>query len=67
MPHTTRVRHPRNKQNMYEDGMCAPFIVCGPGVKAGQKLGIPIYIQDPMTSLAKANYPKAQKKSKNAH
>lgn len=38
------------KQNMYEDGMCAPFIVCGPGVKAGQQLDTPIYIQDAMAT-----------------
>ena len=38
------------KQNMYEDGMCAPFIICGPGVKAGQKLDTPIYIQDAMAT-----------------
>lgn len=38
------------KQNMYEDGMCAPFIVVGPGVQAGQKLNTPIYIQDAMAT-----------------
>ncbi|BDS05869.1 choline-sulfatase [Oceaniferula spumae] len=38
------------KQNMYEDGLCAPFIVVGPGVKAGQKLDTPIYIQDAMAT-----------------
>ncbi|MEN8829159.1 MAG: sulfatase-like hydrolase/transferase [Lentimonas sp.] len=38
------------KQNMYEDGMCAPFIIVGPGVKSGQKLDIPIYIQDAMAT-----------------
>ncbi|WPJ96421.1 sulfatase-like hydrolase/transferase [Coraliomargarita algicola] len=38
------------KQNMYEDGMCAPFIVCGPGVPSGKKLDTPIYIQDAMAT-----------------
>jgi arylsulfatase A-like enzyme len=38
------------KQNMYEDAMCAPFIISGPGVKAGQELDVPIYIQDAMAT-----------------
>ncbi|MDQ8196266.1 sulfatase-like hydrolase/transferase [Coraliomargarita sp. SDUM461004] len=38
------------KQNMYEDAMAAPFIVWGPGVKSGQKLDTPIYIQDAMAT-----------------
>ncbi|WP_411828170.1 sulfatase-like hydrolase/transferase [Luteolibacter sp. AS25] len=38
------------KQNMYEDALCAPFIVWGPGVKAGLKFDAPIYLQDAMAT-----------------
>ncbi|VGO15386.1 Arylsulfatase [Pontiella desulfatans] len=34
------------KQNMYEDSVRAPFIMVGPGIEAGTKVGTPIYLQD---------------------
>lgn len=40
------------KQNMYEHSLRPPFIIKGPGVKAGVKIDAPIYLQDAMaTSL----------------
>lgn len=48
------------KQNMYEDSLCAPFIIWGPGVPAGAKFDVPIYIQDAMATaldIAGANKP----------
>jgi arylsulfatase A-like enzyme len=36
------------KQNLYDHSLRVPFIVAGPGVKAGQKLAAPIYLQDVM-------------------
>lgn len=36
------------KQNMYEHSLRAPFIVVGPGVKAGAVIDTPIYLQDAM-------------------
>lgn len=38
------------KQNMYEDAVRVPFIISGPGVKAGHKIDEPIYIQDVMAT-----------------
>lgn len=38
------------KQNMYDPAMRAPFIVWGPGVKAGSVIDAPIYIQDAMAT-----------------
>jgi choline-sulfatase len=47
------------KQNMYEHSLRVPFIVVGPGVKAGGKVTAPIYLQDVMpTSLEIAGVPK---------
>ena len=43
------------KQNMYDHSMRVPFMITGPGVKKGQKIDQPIYLQDAMaTSLALA-------------
>ena len=43
------------KQNMYEHSMKVPFIMTGPGIKAGSKVEAPIYLQDAMaTSLGLA-------------
>jgi len=40
------------KQNMYEHSLRPPFMVVGPGVKAGAQIDTPIYLQDVMpTSL----------------
>jgi choline-sulfatase len=36
------------KQNQFEHSVRAPFVVCGPGVPAGRRVGHPIYIQDLM-------------------
>lgn len=36
------------KQNMYEHSLRVPFLVVGPGVKAGRKISAPIYLQDVM-------------------
>jgi arylsulfatase A-like enzyme len=38
------------KQNMYDHSLRVPFIVAGPGVSAGEKIGAPIYLQDLMPS-----------------
>eukprot|EP00903_Cladosiphon_okamuranus_P003977 g3975.t1 len=38
------------KQNMYEDAVCAPFIVWGPGIAPGRKIDAPIYLQDAMAT-----------------
>ena len=38
------------KQNMYDHSLRVPFIVNGPGVKAGAKIDAPIYLQDVMAS-----------------
>jgi choline-sulfatase len=48
------------KQNMYDHSMRVPFIISGPGIKAGQKIDQPIYLQDAMATsldLAKAKKP----------
>ncbi|TWU37256.1 sulfatase-like hydrolase/transferase [Novipirellula artificiosorum] len=36
------------KQNMYDHSVRVPFIVVGPGVKAGEQIHQPIYLQDVM-------------------
>ena len=38
------------KQNMYEHSLRVPFIVKGPGVKAGAKIDAPIHLQDAMAT-----------------
>lgn len=49
------------KQNMYDPAMRAPFIVWGPGVKAGTMIDTPIYIQDAMaTALEISGQPKPE-------
>ncbi len=47
------------KQNMYEHSLRVPFMVAGPGVKAGHRISAPIYLQDVMpTALELAGVPK---------
>ena len=47
------------KQNMYDHSMRVPFMISGPGIKKGQKIDQPIYLQDAMaTSLAIAGVEK---------
>jgi len=47
------------KQNMYEHSLRVPFMVAGPGVKAGHRISAPIYLQDVMpTVLELAGVPK---------
>lgn len=49
------------KQNMYDHSLRVPFVVAGPGVKAGAKLSAPIYLQDVMaTALDLAGAPKPE-------
>lgn len=38
------------KQNMYDHSLRVPFIVTGPGVKAGAKIDSPIHLQDAMAT-----------------
>jgi choline-sulfatase len=38
------------KQNMYDHSLRVPFIVTGPGVKAGAKISAPIHLQDAMAT-----------------
>ncbi len=38
------------KQNMYDHSLRVPFIVNGPGVKAGLKIDAPIHLQDAMAT-----------------
>jgi choline-sulfatase len=38
------------KQNMYEHSLRVPFLVKGPGVKAGAKIDAPIHLQDAMAT-----------------
>lgn len=38
------------KQNMYDHSLRVPFIVTGPGVKAGAKIDAPIHLQDAMAT-----------------
>jgi choline-sulfatase len=47
------------KQNMYDHSLRVPFLVAGPGVKAGEKIAAPIYLQDVMaTALDLAGAPR---------
>ncbi len=49
------------KQNMYDHSLRVPFVVAGPGVEKGKKLGAPIYLQDVMpTALDLAGAEKPQ-------
>lgn len=46
------------KQNMYDHSMRVPFVVVGPGIDAGRKIGQRIYLQDVMpTTLELAGAP----------
>ena len=48
------------KQNMYAHSMRVPFMVVGPGVKPGERIAAPIYLQDIMPTaleLAEASIP----------
>ena len=48
------------KQNMYDHSIRVPFMVAGPGVKAGAKIEQPIYLQDVMPTtleLARVDRP----------
>lgn len=38
------------KQNMYDHSLRVPFIIAGPGVKAGARNDAPIYLQDAMAT-----------------
>jgi choline-sulfatase len=38
------------KQNMYDHSLRVPFLVAGPGVKAGAKIDAPIHLQDAMAT-----------------
>lgn len=38
------------KQNMFEDSLRVPFVICGPGVEAGKRITAPIYLQDVMAT-----------------
>jgi choline-sulfatase len=38
------------KQNMYEHSLRVPFLISGPGVKAGAKIDAPIHLQDAMAT-----------------
>jgi arylsulfatase A-like enzyme len=38
------------KQNMYDHSVRVPFVVSGPGVKAGAKIDAPIYLQSAMAT-----------------
>ena len=38
------------KQNMYEHSLRVPFLISGPGVKAGLKIDAPIHLQDAMAT-----------------
>lgn len=49
------------KQNMYDHSLRVPFVVAGPGVKAGAKIQSPVYLQDVMaTALDLAGAPKPE-------
>ncbi|MGD1977964.1 MAG: sulfatase-like hydrolase/transferase [Akkermansiaceae bacterium] len=39
------------KQNMYDHSVRVPYVLTGPGVKAGKKIASPIYIQDSVPSV----------------
>ena len=38
------------KQNMYDHSLRVPFIITGPGVKAGARINAPIHLQDAMAT-----------------
>jgi arylsulfatase A-like enzyme len=38
------------KQSMYDHSMRVPFFIMGPGIKAGTKFDMPIYLQDAMAT-----------------
>lgn len=38
------------KQNMYDHSIRVPFIIAGPGVKAGEKISKPVYLQSAMAT-----------------
>ncbi|MDF7799294.1 sulfatase-like hydrolase/transferase [Pontiellaceae bacterium B1224] len=38
------------KQNMYDDSVRVPFMMVGPGIKPGQTIDAPIYLQDAMAT-----------------
>ncbi|MEL6676824.1 MAG: sulfatase-like hydrolase/transferase [Bacteroidota bacterium] len=47
------------KQNMYDHSIRVPFVIAGPGLKAGKKVEADIYLQDAMpTALELAGIPK---------
>lgn len=47
------------KQSMYDHSMRVPFFIMGPGIKAGSKFDMPVYLQDAMaTALDIANVEK---------
>ncbi|MCP4191937.1 MAG: sulfatase-like hydrolase/transferase [Planctomycetaceae bacterium] len=49
------------KQNMYDHSVRVPFMVNGPGIKAGQRCDAPIYLQDVMpTTLELAGIEKPE-------
>lgn len=49
------------KQNLYDHSVRVPFVVSGPGIAAGKKVGAPIYLQDVIpTALAWAGAEKAE-------
>jgi arylsulfatase A-like enzyme len=49
------------KQNMYDHSLRVPFVVAGPGVRAGAEISAPIYLQDVMaTALDLAGAPKPE-------
>jgi choline-sulfatase len=39
------------KQNMYDDSVRVPFMIVGPGIKAGETIDAPIYLQDAMATV----------------
>lgn len=46
------------KQNLYDASVRVPFLVAGPGVPAGKRIGAPVYLQDAMpTTLGLAGAP----------
>jgi len=36
------------KQNMYDDSVRVPLMVCGPGIDADKRIDTPVYLQDVM-------------------
>ncbi len=41
------------KQNLYDASVRVPFLVAGPGVPAGKKIDVPVYLQDAMPTALK--------------